>query len=130
MAVGAAAATVNNFLAQFLNGTASTIVLGGLYAQLHTGAPGSAGSSNIATNNTRIAAGTFTAPSAGSATNNAAITWTSVSTTETYVDCTLWTASSGGTFIASGTITGGAVTSGNNFTIPIGSLPVSMPTAS
>ena len=130
MADGAAAATVDNFLAQFLNGTASTIVLGGLYCELHIGAPGAAGTANPALNTTREAAGTFTAPSGGSASNTAAITWTSVPDTETYTDVALWTAATGGTFVASGTITGGAVQAGNTFTIPIGDLVVSMPVAS
>ena len=129
MADGASSTVVNAFLASLLNGSAFT-AYGTLYCQLHVGAPGAAGTSNIAGENTRQAAGTFTAPSGGSSTNNAAVTWTSVTTAETYNNVTLWSASSGGTFIASGTITASAVNIGDTFTIPIGDITVSMPVAS
>ena|SRR5579859_677019 len=129
MADGASATVVNAFLASLLNGTAFTNY-GTLYVELHTGAPGSAGTSNTAGNSTRQAAGTFTSPSGGSSTNNAAVTWTNVSTAETYTHIALWSASSGGTFIASGSITANAVAIGDTFTIPIGDITVSMPTAS
>ncbi len=128
MADGASSTVVNAFLASLLNGTAFTNY-GTLYVELHVGAPGSAGTSNPAGNTTRQAAGTFTAPSAGSSTNNAAVTWTSVSTAETYSHVALWTLASGGTFIASGSITANAVAIGDTFTIPIGDITVSMPVA-
>ena len=101
-----------------------------VYAQLHTGAPGSAGTANIATETTREALTLGTAFSAGSAVTTADLTWTSVAATEIYTDITIWTASSGGTFLGSGTITGGSVSSGNNFTIPSGDLTISLPVAS
>lgn len=129
MADGASSTLVNAFLASILNGTSFTNY-GTLYAQLHVGAPGSAGTSNIAGESTRQAAGTFTSPSGGSSTNNAAITWTSVTTSETYSHVSLWSASTSGIFIASGSITASAVTVGDTFTIPIGDLAVSMPVAS
>jgi hypothetical protein len=111
---------------------ASFTAYGPLYVQLHTGDPGSAGTSNVATESTRESTGTMTTSSggAGSSDNEAAITWTSVAATETYSYCSLWSASSGGTFIASGTVTGGAVVSGDTFTFPISDLVVSIPTAS
>jgi len=129
MADGASSTVVNAFLASLVNGTSFTNY-GTLYVQLHVGAPGSAGTSNPAGNTTRQAAGTFTAPSGGSSTNNAAVTWAGVGTAETYSHISLWSLASGGVFIASGSITANAVSIGDTFTIPIGDITVSMPVAS
>jgi hypothetical protein len=118
----------NAILAAMLQGTAYA-GHSGLYVQLHTGAPGAAGTSNVAGNNTRQAVGAFSAPSGGSSSNSAAINWTSVSTSETYAKVSLWTAASGGSFVASGSITAAAITAGQNFQIPAGGMTVSLPVA-
>ena len=129
MAVGASATVVNALLASITNGTAFTTYTNP-YVQLHTGNPGSAGTSNVAGESTRIQmTGTFII-SGGSTTNPVAVNWTSVSTAETYTDVSLWSLVSGGTFLASGTITANAVAIGDNFSIPIGDLTLSMPVAS
>jgi hypothetical protein len=128
MADGASSTVVNAFLASLLNGTAFTNY-GTTFVQLHTGAPGAAGTTTIAGNNTRQASGTFTAPSGGSSTNNAAITWTNVNTAETYSHVSIWSLVSGGTFLASGSITANPVAIGDTFTIPINDITVSMPVA-
>jgi hypothetical protein len=128
MADNISSGVANSVLGLLLNGSA----FGGFaatYAQLHTGAPGAAGTTNIAGNNVRQAAGTFTG-SGGSMTNSAAINWTSVSTSETYNHVSLWSASSGGTFIASGSITAGAILAGQNFQIPASGMSVTLPVAS
>lgn len=93
----------------------------GTWIKLHTGDPGSAGTANAASNTTRQQA-TMGSASAGAATNTAAVIWTSVPASETYSHWSMWTASSGGTFLWSGTITGGAVTSGETFRFDIGAL--------
>jgi|ERR1035437_758709 hypothetical protein len=129
MAVGAAAATINAWLASILNGTAPTTYTGP-FVQLHTGAPGAAGTTNIAGNTTRVAATGTWVPSGGSCTNPAAVNWTNVGTAETYADVSLWSLATGGTFIASGTITANAVAIGDNFSIPIGGMTISVPVAS
>lgn len=130
MSVESLSATVaDDFLNLLLNGTSYTGPAGTLYAQLHTGHPGSAGTTSVAGETARQACGTFTSASAGSATNNAAITWTSVTTAETYSFITLWSASSGGVFVASGSITASAVGVGDNFSIPIGDASVTFPVA-
>jgi hypothetical protein len=103
------------------------------WVQLHVGDPGSAGTANVAANSTRKQVA-WNAPSAGATgfrkiDTSATITWTAVSTTETYTYYTLWSASSAGTFGHSGTVSGGAVTSGNNFDIAAGALVVSTPIA-
>jgi hypothetical protein len=98
-----------------------TVLTGTVYVKLHLTDPGAAGANGAAVNTTRAPV-TFAAASGGSKTSNADATWTSVSTTETYAFFSLWTASSGGTFLYSGTVTGGAVTAGQDFKIPSGSL--------
>lgn len=89
--------------------------------QLHTGAPGPSGTNNVATNNSRITTGTISG--SPTLTNSSAITWASVPATETYTDFSLWVS---GTFVCSGSITGGAVTSGGTFTITAGSLTIAV----
>jgi hypothetical protein len=119
----------NSVLALLLNGTAFS-GFATPYVQLHTGAPGAAGTTSIAGNNTRQPTGAFATPSGGSTTNNAAINWTSVSTSETYSHVSLWSASTAGTFICSGAISASAITAGQNFQIPAAGMTVSLPVAS
>lgn len=99
------------------------------WLQLHVGLPGAAGTSNVAGNTTRKQV-TWASASAGSKASSADLTWTSVSTSETYSHFTLWTASSAGTFGVSGSVTASAVTSGDTFTISSGSLTLSLTLAS
>ncbi len=128
MADNIAAGVANSFLSALLNsGSFSGYTP---YVKLHIGPPGAAGTANPAGNTVRPAAGTFAAPSGGSTSNTAAISWTAVSTSETYTHVSLWDASSGGTFIASGSITAGAILAGQNFQIPAGGMSVTIPVAS
>jgi nitrous oxide reductase accessory protein NosL len=93
-----------------------------VYVKLHTGDPGEAGTSNAAGNTTRQA-GTFGASSGGVITSNADITWTSVSTTETYSHVSLWDNSTAGNCLGSGALTSSrAVTAGDTFRIASGQL--------
>jgi hypothetical protein len=100
-----------------------------VFAKLHLGDPGAAGATNAAVETTRQQVTFGNAATTGAIANTAAVEWTSVSTTETYTHYSLWTASTGGTFLGSGTITGGAVTAGNNFSIPIGDFDLTQSTA-
>ncbi len=132
MAAGASATVVNAFLASILNGV-SFALYGPVYVQLHTGAPGANGTTNVAGNNVRVSAGSnsaFGAPSGGATTNLNAINWTNVSTAETYTFVSIWSAISSGTFLASGSMTANAVGVGDNFSIPISDLSISAPVAS
>lgn len=90
-----------------------------IFIQLHTGSPGAAGTSNVATNNTRKAT-TFAASSGGTIASNADINWTNVAGTETYSHFSLWDASTAGNFLGSGTLTANGVTAGDNFQIASG----------
>jgi hypothetical protein len=128
MADNISSGVANSVLGLLLNGTAFA-GFAATYVQLHVGAPGASGTSNVAGNNTRQAAGAFATPSGGSTTNSGAVNWTSVPTNETYSHVSLWSASTSGTFIASGSITAGAILAGQNFTIPAGGMSVSLPVA-
>ena len=129
MADNISAAVANAVLGLMLNGT-SWPGYAATYVQLHTGAPGAAGTTNVAGNNVRQAAGAFNTPASGATTNSAPVNWSSVSTSETYSHVSLWSAASGGGFIASGSITAGAILVGQTFTIPAGGLSVTLPVAS
>jgi hypothetical protein len=129
MADNVSTGVANSILDAMLNGNS----FGGFfatYAQLHTGPPGAAGTANVANSGTRQAAGTFSAPSGGASHNTAAINWTAVTANETYTHVSLWSNSTGGTFIASGSITAGPILIGQNFTIPASGMSVSLPVAS
>lgn len=91
-----------------------------IYMQLHTGDPGAAGTSNVATNTTRKLV-TFGAASGGTIATDADVSWTNVPAAEDYTHLSLWDASTAGNFLASGTITANAVAIGDTFTIPSGS---------
>jgi hypothetical protein len=91
------------FTALAINNAIDAALTGVTHIQLHTGAPGAAGTSNVAAGVSRTAAsgvggatgpadvitGTFTIPGAGGP----------------YTHYSLWTASSGGTFVNDGTLT-------------------------
>lgn len=99
------------------------------WVKLHTAAPGASGTSNAATETTRKQASWASASAASKATN-ADLVWTSVAGSEDFTHFSLWTASSAGSFGGSGTITANAVTTGDTFTIPSGSLTLTLPVAS
>ncbi len=113
------------------------------YIQLHIGAPGSAGTSNVAHTTLRkridniMDAATNTSNVSTSATNTA-VTWTSVTvtgagTTETYTKCSLWdhlTNAAASDFIMSGSVSASLITEGDNFTVAIAGITATIPSAS
>lgn len=99
------------------------------WVKLHVGAPGAAGTSNAAVETTRKNP-SFAAASSASKASSADAVWTSVAGTEDYTHFSLWSASSAGNFGGSGTITANAVTTADTFTIPSGSLVLTLPVAS
>lgn len=98
-----------------------------VWVQLHTGDPGSAGTSNVATETDRIQ-GTFGSAASGRAiSNTAAIEWTSVAASETYTHISLWDASTSGNFLGRDDLSSSAaVTAGDTFRIPSGDLDLSI----
>lgn len=124
MTVGLASAVANAFLDALGNAsnyTAPTV----FYVKLHTGDPGAAGTSNAAGETTRKQA-SFAAASGGAITTDAALTWTNVSTSETYSHVSFWDHVSAGNFLGSDDLAvARAVTAGDTFTIAIGDLDLS-----
>lgn len=105
------------------NYTASAAV----YVKLHTGDPGSAGTSNAATETTRQAATFGSGAASGAISNTAAIEWTNVSTSETYSWISLWSAETDGTFLGSDDLSSSAaVTAGDTFRIAISDLDLTV----
>jgi hypothetical protein len=132
MALGLSATIANDFLEWLFNASATSTAPANIWIQLHTGDPGASGTANVAGNATRkdLTAAMGTA-SSGAITNTSAVTWTTgeVDTSEDYTHWALFDASTAGTFLCSGTMTANAVTSGDEFEIPIGDLDASFATA-
>lgn len=129
MAEGFAAGVANSILNSIFRNTNWTAPTG-TYVQLHVGAPGAAGTSNLASNTTRQAATFGNAASAGSIANTVAVSWTSVPASEDYTHFSVWSASSAGTFQCSGTITANPVVTGDTLTFGVGAFTASVPAAS
>lgn len=129
MALGLSAAEANSLLTSHTGGTAHTPPAA-YWIKLHTADPGAAGANAPAANTTRKQV-TWSAASGGVRSNSVALTWTTgeVTTSEDYSHWSAWTASTAGTFLASGLITANAVTAGDEFTIPIGDLDLSLTVA-
>ena len=129
MAVGVSAATANGMLYALCRSVTYDPV--GFFVKLHLADPGSAGTTSPAVNTVRQSV-TFSAagtPGAGAITNSVAVTWTSVSTTETYSHVSFWdtVGPAGGTFLGSDALNAPvAVTAADDFTIPIGDLDLSI----
>lgn len=80
-------------------GRASYTANAAVYAKLHTGAPGSAGTSNASTDTLRKVTA-WSAPSAGAIVTSAGLSWTlALSGGETLTHLSFWTAITGGTFL-------------------------------
>lgn len=124
MTVGLGSTVANAFLdalGNATNYTAPTV----FYVKLHLGDPGASGASNAAANTTRQQA-SFAAASGGAITTDAALTWTSVSNTETYSHVSFWDHVSAGNFLGSDDLAvSRAVTAGDTFTIATGDLDLS-----
>jgi hypothetical protein len=100
-----------------------------IWIKLHTGAPGSAGTANAATETTRKQV-SFGAAAAAAMANDTAISWTTIAGSEDATHVTLWDDETAGNFVGSGTMTANAYTAGDTLTIPIGDLDLTIPIAS
>jgi hypothetical protein len=132
MALGLSATIANDLLEYIFNASATSAAPTNIWIQLHTADPGAAGTNAVAGNATRkdLTAAMGTA-SGGAITNTAAITWSTgeVDTSEDYTHWALFDASTAGVFLLSGLMTANAVTTGDEFTIPIGDLDATFATA-
>ncbi len=127
MAEGISAYMANATLNAAGNNTSFAVATA--YVQLHTAAPGAAGTSNMATETTRKAV-SFGAASAGSITNDADVSWTNIAGTQDATHFTVWDASSAGNFLWSGVITANGYTAGDTYTFPSGAFTASFTLAS
>jgi hypothetical protein len=128
MAVGISSYVANKVLDCVFNNTTFTGITQA-YIQLHIGDPGSAGTSNQATETTRKAVSCAAAAS-GAITSDADIVWTSIAGSQDATHFSLWDATTSGNFLGSGTITANAYTAGDTFTIPAGDFDVVFSVAS
>jgi hypothetical protein len=125
MAVGLAAATLNSWLDALCRSVTYTEPPE-FWVKIHLGDPGASGANNAAVETTRKQA-TFSAASSGAITTSGALTWTNVSTTETYSHVSYWDASTAGTFLGSAALASSkAVTAGDTFTIATGDVDLSI----
>jgi hypothetical protein len=99
------------------------------WLKLHVGAPGPNGTANPATETTRKNPA-FGSASGASKASIADAVWTNVAGTEDYTHWSQWSTSSAGTFGGSGTVTANAVTTADTFTLPSGSVVLTVPVAS
>jgi hypothetical protein len=127
MAEGISSYTATAVLNAIGNNTSFAVATA--YLQLHTGAPGSAGTANVATETTRKAV-SFGVASAGAIANDVAVTWTGIAGSQDATHWSLFDASSAGNFLGSGTITASAYTAGDTLTFAIGDIDLAFTTAS
>jgi hypothetical protein len=127
MATGLSSFLADKFLDAVGNATAYSAT--NVYVKLHVGDPGSAGTSNPATETTRKIA-SFSAASAGVLTSDAALTWTNIAGSEDATFFSVWDNLTAGNFLFSGTISGNAYTAGDTYVIESGSLTASLTIAS
>ena len=127
MATGLSSYLANSWLDSVGNNTSFSV--SAVYVQLHVGDPSSNGTANIATETTRKSA-SFGASSGGALASDADITWTNIAGSQDATFFTAWDASTSGNFLFSGTISGNPYTAGDTYTIPSGSLSVSLTLAS
>jgi hypothetical protein len=120
--------TVANALLDALGNATNYTAPTAVWIKLHTADPGSAGTSNAATETTRKQA-SFAAASGGSMASDAAISWTNISGSQDATHFSAWDASTSGNFLFSGTITANAYTAGDTYTVASGALTVSLNTA-
>jgi hypothetical protein len=127
MATGISAYLANAWLNALGNATSFSVTTA--YVKLHVGDPGSAGTSNAATETTRKAV-SFAAASNGALASDADVTWTNIAGSQDATHFTAWDNATTGNFLFSGTITGNAYTAGDTYTISSGGLTVSLTVAS
>jgi hypothetical protein len=102
MTVGIASSFANSILELF-RGTTFTAPAG-CFVKLHLSDPGAAGASGTPSANTTRNAATFSAASGGSMSLSALSAWT-MTASETVSHISLWSASTGGTFLQSAALT-------------------------
>lgn len=129
MATGLAASYANNILDHLCRDVAATSVTA-FYVKLHTGDPGSAGTSNAAGETTRKAI-TFSAASGGAITNSGAVSWTSYPNgTDVLTHVSFWDHATAGVFLGSDALAATrSPASGDTVTLAAGDLDLTLTVA-
>lgn len=127
MAVGPSAYAVNAWFNAMFNNTSFAVAQA--YMQLHTGEPGVAGTTNVATETTRKSV-SFGAAAAGAISNDVLVEWTSIAGSQDATHYSLWDASSAGNFLGSGTITANAYVAGDTLRFAVGDIDLALTVAS
>jgi hypothetical protein len=127
MATGISSYLANAWLNALGNATSFSVTTA--YVKLHVGDPGSAGTSNAATETTRKSV-SFAAASNGALASDADVSWTNIAGSQDATHFTAWDNETAGNFLFSGTITGNAYTAGDTYTISSAGLTVSLTVAS
>ena len=127
MATGISSYLANAWLNALGNATSFSVTTA--YVKLHVGDPGSAGTSNAATETTRKSV-SFAAASNGALASDADVSWTNIAGSQDATHFTTWDNETAGNFLFSGTITGNAYTAGDTYTISSAGLTVSLTVAS
>lgn len=120
--------TFANALLNVLEGTAPT-TYSTVYIGLHTGDPGSAGTSNVSAGSSTRESATFGSASAGVINLSSEPSWTNSGTSETITDLSIWSAATSGTFITSMTASASQAWASGNV-LQLTSLSITFPTAS
>ena len=108
---------LENKLLDTLDGSGSAYSASATYLKLHIGDPGEAGTANAAAETTRKTVA-FGVAASGSKVSTATVSWTLVSTTETYSHWSLWDNVSAGNCLWYGALSANAaVTAGDTFEI-------------
>ena len=123
MATGLSDYLANKFLDGLGNGKTFSIPI--VYVQLHIGNPGEDGIKNSAIETTRKLI-SFTPAFIGGLSSDIDLTWKNIAGSENATYFTIWDDLVEGNFLFSGTISGDAYIAGDTFTIPSGSLTVSL----
>lgn len=126
MAAGLSTGTAEDILEALLEGVPFSVPQ--RWVKLHVGDPGASGEGNPATETTRHQASFSVTGNA--ALNTSPLVWEGVAGSEEYSHFSVWTASTGGSFLFSGAVTADAVTANQVFIIPTGALSVQLPVAS
>lgn len=122
MATGLAATTLANKILDHLRGGTAWTQPAGIYAKLHTGDPGAAGTANPSAVTTRVVI-THAAASGGSTTSNGTAPSWSMTASETIAYVSFWDASTAGNFLWSAQCTASkGVVSGDTVTLTTNTL--------
>ena len=125
--MGSIAVGERNKMLDALAGRSSYTASAAVYVKLHLGDPGAAGTSNAAAETTRQAVTFGSGAATGSIANTAQVQWTALAATETISWVSLWTASSGGTFLGSDDLAAAQnVNSGGTLTIATSALTLTL----